>query len=122
MTLKGVLLSIQSLLAEPVPTDPQDAVVANEYLNNYQKWKLTAKAWTHEYATPKVKLEADVDLSTDGSISKNTSQVLVDVDVVDDEKLSMLLSMGFSKENSTSALLLKNGNIEAAVEYLFSQA
>lgn len=34
MTLRSVLLSIQMLLSAPEPSDPQDAVVARQYLNN----------------------------------------------------------------------------------------
>ena len=39
---------------------------------------------------------------------------------VDKEKLTSLASMGFAEKNSTKALILNNGNVEAAVEWLFS--
>lgn len=121
MTLKGVLLSIQLLLSAPAPTDPQDAVVANEYLNNHPQWLRTAKAWTKEYATPKTRVQPDVVLLDEAITVENDSNEPVDVEIINDEKLSALLCMGFSEEKARNALLLKNGNIESAVEYLFSQ-
>jgi ubiquitin-conjugating enzyme (huntingtin interacting protein 2) len=36
MTLRTVLLSLQALLSAAEPDDPQDAVVANQYKNNYK--------------------------------------------------------------------------------------
>lgn len=33
LTLRTVLLSIQALLCTPEPKDPQDAVVAKQYMN-----------------------------------------------------------------------------------------
>lgn len=53
MTLRTVLLSIQSLLCDPQPNDPQDAVVANQYLNNIDLFKKTAKYWAQQFATGK---------------------------------------------------------------------
>lgn len=53
MTLRTVLLSIQVLLASPEPNDPQDAVVARQYNEEYPKFVLTAKYWTHYFATDK---------------------------------------------------------------------
>lgn len=48
LTLKTALLSLQSLLASPVPDDPQDAVVAKQYLADHDEWARTAKMWTGE--------------------------------------------------------------------------
>ena len=49
LTLKTALLSLQSLLASPVPDDPQDAVVAKQYLADHEEWARTAKMWTGEF-------------------------------------------------------------------------
>lgn len=38
LTLRTVLLSLQVLLCEPQPKSPQDAVVANQYINDKQKY------------------------------------------------------------------------------------
>jgi len=44
------LLSIRSLLASAEPNDPQDAMVAKQYLNNFREYVATAKYWTNEFA------------------------------------------------------------------------
>lgn len=50
MTLRTVLLSIQALLAAAEPDDPQDAVVAKQYLQAPDIFSLTARHWTNVYA------------------------------------------------------------------------
>ena len=50
MTLGTVLLSVQALLADPNPNDPQDAIVAGQYLGNYPTYQGTAEHWTQVYA------------------------------------------------------------------------
>lgn len=50
MTLRTVLLSLQALLAAPEPDDPQDAVVARQYTDNHNAFKLTAQHWATAYA------------------------------------------------------------------------
>lgn len=50
MTLRTILISIQCLLSSPEPNDPQDAVVANQYLKKIDIFKKTAKYWAQHYA------------------------------------------------------------------------
>lgn len=50
MTLRTVLLSLQALMAAAEPDDPQDAVVAKQYKENQEMFRLTAKHWTAKYA------------------------------------------------------------------------
>ena len=50
MTLWTVLLSLQALLAAAEPDDPQDAVVASQYKDNFPLYLLTARHWTCVYA------------------------------------------------------------------------
>lgn len=50
MTLRTVLLSLQALLSAAEPDDPQDAVVATQYKENYEMFKVTARNWTTAYA------------------------------------------------------------------------
>ncbi|XP_048460824.1 ubiquitin-conjugating enzyme E2Kb (UBC1 homolog, yeast) isoform X2 [Rhincodon typus] len=50
MTLRTVLLSLQALLAAAEPDDPQDAVVAQQYKQNPEMFKQTARLWAHVYA------------------------------------------------------------------------
>ncbi|GAA0144773.1 ubiquitin-protein ligase [Lithospermum erythrorhizon] len=52
LTLKTALLSIQALLSSPEPDDPQDAVVAQQYLREYQTFVGTARYWTEAFARP----------------------------------------------------------------------
>ncbi|KAE8703498.1 Ubiquitin-conjugating enzyme E2 27 [Hibiscus syriacus] len=50
LTLKTALLSVQALLSAPEPDDPQDAVVAQQYLREYQTFVGTARYWTESFA------------------------------------------------------------------------
>lgn len=43
-------MSLQSLLSEPQPQDPQDAEVAKHYLTSRESFEQTARAWTEVYA------------------------------------------------------------------------
>jgi len=52
-SLKTVLLSIKILLCEPNPSDPQDAVVARQILENKDLFTRTAKLWIYEFANDK---------------------------------------------------------------------
>ncbi|KAL9673342.1 hypothetical protein QQ045_029598 [Rhodiola kirilowii] len=47
-----LLLSIQALLSSPEPGDPQDALVAKQYLQDYQTFLGTARYWTEAFAKP----------------------------------------------------------------------
>lgn len=53
MTLRTVLLSLQALLAAPEPDDPQDAVVARQYSDNFAIFKKTAQHWSTTFAGAK---------------------------------------------------------------------
>ncbi|KAG7878298.1 hypothetical protein KL937_004040 [Ogataea polymorpha] len=50
LTLKSSLISLQSLLQSPEPTDPQDAQVAKVYMSDPRKFAETAANWTKIYA------------------------------------------------------------------------
>ena len=50
MTLRTVLLSLQALLAAAEPDDPQDAVVAKQFKENPEVFRMTARHWTNAYA------------------------------------------------------------------------
>ncbi|KAI6188652.1 E2 ubiquitin-conjugating enzyme [Aphelenchoides besseyi] len=49
MTLRTVLLSIQALLTLPEPKDPQDAVVAAQYMKKPELFKKTATFWSQHF-------------------------------------------------------------------------
>ncbi|CAG2110501.1 unnamed protein product [Medioppia subpectinata] len=50
MTVESVLKSLQSFLSSPEPNDPQDAVVAHQYVQNRELYNRTARYWTYHYA------------------------------------------------------------------------
>jgi len=96
MTLRTVLLSIQALLASPEPDDPQDAVVAKQYKEQFKAFQKTAKHWTTAYAGAK---EGESECSM---------------------KLKQLMDMGFDVEKCRTALSTHSWNVERAVEALFN--
>lgn len=57
MTIRTVLLSLQTLLAVPEANDPQDAVVARQHIDNIQLFKHTARYWTYIFALPSNSVE-----------------------------------------------------------------
>ncbi|ESP04417.1 hypothetical protein LOTGIDRAFT_223907 [Lottia gigantea] len=96
MTLRTVLLSLQALLAAAEPDDPQDAVVAQQYKENYSIFEKTAKHWTAVYAGgPKSCPELD-------------------------SKITSLKNMGFDENQARAALSSKGWDIERATEYLIN--
>uniref|UniRef100_A0AAQ4NNV5 Ubiquitin-conjugating enzyme E2 K n=1 Tax=Gasterosteus aculeatus aculeatus TaxID=481459 RepID=A0AAQ4NNV5_GASAC len=96
MTLRTVLLSLQALLAAAEPDDPQDAVVANQYKQNPEMFKQTARLWSHVYAGAPVS-SADYN-----------------------RKIDKLCAMGFDKNAVIAALSSKSWDVETATELLLS--
>ncbi|XP_062864579.1 ubiquitin-conjugating enzyme E2Kb (UBC1 homolog, yeast) isoform X1 [Trichomycterus rosablanca] len=96
MTLRTVLLSLQALLAAAEPDDPQDAVVANQYKQNPEMFKQTARLWSHVYAGAPV----------------SSSEYA--------RKIDKLCSMGFDKNAVIVALSSKSWDVETATEVLLN--
>ena len=71
LTIRTALISLQALMCNPVPDDPQDAQVASQYKTDIKLFNETAKFWTDEYANPKKvinkKLQKLVDMGFDGT-------------------------------------------------------
>lgn len=57
MTIRTVLLSLQTLLAVPEANDPQDAVVARQHIENIELFRQTARYWTYIFALPSNSVE-----------------------------------------------------------------
>ncbi|VDN02950.1 unnamed protein product [Thelazia callipaeda] len=96
LTLRTVLLSIQALLGSPEPTDPQDAVVAKQYMENIDLYKRTARFWSQCYA----KAEG----------------------IRDDElwnKVDKLKDMGVKQDEAISALSCSSWDLSKATDYVF---
>nr|AXR85312.1 E2.299 [Sanionia uncinata] len=94
LTLKTALLSLQALLSTPEPDDPQDAVVAQQYLRDYATFQGTARYWTETFAKR-------------GSLGLQ-------------EKVAKLVEMGFSEDTAKVALESCGGDENAALEKLCS--
>ena len=50
-TMRSSLISLQSMLHDPQPNDPQDAEVASHYLRDRKSFEETARYWTKQYAS-----------------------------------------------------------------------
>ena len=59
LSIKTAMLSLQALLSTPEPNDPQDAVVAKQYLDSYEEFVKHAKEWTAKYASENRKDEKE---------------------------------------------------------------
>lgn len=46
LTIRTALISLQALMCSPEPTDPQDAMVAQQYLSNKALFNETAKLFS----------------------------------------------------------------------------
>jgi len=90
LTIKTALLSLQALLCSPEPNDPQDAVVAKQYLSDYALFESQAKHWTETYASAK------------------TAKKNVDT----------LLEMGFDEDSAKKALDSAGGDLNTALASL----
>lgn len=102
ITLKTALLSIQSLLNDPVPEDPQDAIVASQFLNQRSAFDATARQWTRIHASS----------GGDKRLSVNDD----DDEEEESDAMRRMIEMGFAKELIKKALVHTNGNENRAVE------
>ena len=74
-----------------MPDDPQDAVVAKQYMTDIKLFNQTAKHWVEEYANPERTLM---------------------------KKIKELTDMGFTEQQAREALQKSNEDIENAINYL----
>lgn len=51
LTIYSCLVTIRALMATPEPNDPQDAIVAKQFLTDHDGFEDTARYWSQEYAT-----------------------------------------------------------------------
>lgn len=92
LTIKTALLSLQALLSCPEPRDPQDAVVAEQYLKRREEFDKTAREWTLKFATSAA-YDAKVEkIAQMGFDKAKILQVLEEVDGDEDLALERLLS------------------------------
>lgn len=96
LTLRTVLISIQALLSEAEPDDPQDAVVAKQFKEFPVTFLKTATHWTNIYASGPTAI------------------------VEYNQKVQQLLEMGVDEHQARVALSTHNWDLEVATEELFS--
>lgn len=96
LTLRTVLLSLQSLLAAAEPNDPQDGVVAKQFLTNLPMFNETARHWTNVYA------------NGPHAVTEFNTQV------------ERLLQMGVDEHMGRVALSSNNWDLELATQQLFT--
>ena len=95
LTIRTALLSLQALLCNPEPDDPQDAVVASQYKSNRELFNQTARAWTAEHA-------------------KSSEQIF-------EEKVKKLCDMGFEETLVRRALNESSMDEAAALNIILSE-
>ena len=78
-------------MCEPVPDDPQYAVVAKQYMSNIKLFNEIAKHWVEEYANPE----------------RNFLK-----------KIKELIDMGFTEQQARDALQKNHEDVEKAINYL----
>ncbi len=91
LTIRTALISLQALMCEPVPDDPQDAVVAKQYMTDIKLFNATAKHWVEEYANPERTLM---------------------------KKVKELTDMGFTEQQAREALQKNSEDVEKAINFL----
>ncbi|ETW28294.1 hypothetical protein PFFCH_04202 [Plasmodium falciparum FCH/4] len=97
LTIRTALLSIQALLSDPQPDDPQDAEVAKMYKENYSLYLKTASVWTKTFATvPKLEPREDI--------------------------IKKITEMGFSEDQAKKALIKANWNETLALNTLLENS
>lgn len=92
------LISLQSMLHDAAPDDPQDAQVARHYLSDRAGFEKTAREWTLKHAMG----QADEEFG------------------LDQEAINRMTEMGFERKLVVKALKQASGNEQNAIEYVLS--
>ena len=92
-TIGFALESLKVFMCEPEPKNPQDAVVAKQYLTDINLFKETVKQWVKKYANP---------------------------ETIYQEKIKEIIDMGFTEQQAKEALEVSDEDVERAINYLVS--
>jgi ubiquitin-conjugating enzyme (huntingtin interacting protein 2) len=93
LTIRTALISLQALLCNPVPDDPQDAQVASQYKNDKKSYEETAKLWTSNYADPKKVMNKKVkNLMDMGFEEKKVIDALSKSDMDEEKAITLLIN------------------------------
>ena len=103
LTIKTAMISLQALLCSPVPEDPQDGQVAQQYLNDFEAFEAKAAEWTRVHASEETPPEAEEEAPADPNVVA-------------------LMGLGVASAEGAQALLAEtDGNIESAADLFFSR-
>ena len=94
LTIRTALISLQALMCEPVPNDPQDAVVAKQYMSDIKLFNETAKHWVEEYANPERNVQ---------------------------RKVKEIMEMGFTEQQAKEALEKNDEDVQKAINFLIGR-
>ncbi|PIC20042.1 hypothetical protein B9Z55_025372 [Caenorhabditis nigoni] len=146
LTLRTVLLSIQAMMCAPEPSDPQDAVVAKQYISNYPMFKCaprsvekskTGLTGRQEDAATKIRAgqrERPMPDGRDGYFFCTGNELLLatatywtsvfadskrEVDKDFQKKVNRLVEMGIREGEAIGVLSCNNWKLEQAVQYAF---
>nr|KAJ3417739.1 hypothetical protein HK105_000853 [Polyrhizophydium stewartii] len=99
-TAPSQLISLQSLLCEPQPKDPQDAQVAKHYLSDRKGFDDTARYWTQTYAAP-----------SNMNAAKASDEI-----GINQQAVQRLVEMGFDRPGVVRALRKTDGDENRAID------
>lgn len=102
LTIRGVLLSLQSLLQDAQPDSPLDAVVAYQYKYDMNLFQRTASYWTAVYASNDPNLRGNF---SEFESKLNEIKLLASKDVTDDELISALSSHNWQIDRALNAII-----------------
>ncbi|KAJ9107531.1 hypothetical protein QFC21_000988 [Naganishia friedmannii] len=117
LTLKSTLISLQSLLCDPQPSDPQDAEVAKHYNTSRESFNSTARYWAQAYAGappdappsgPATTTSNANDADDDEIVVTGQRSRAVDMAGLDQTSVNKFKSMGFAEDQIIDVLKRMN--------------
>ena len=81
-------------MCEPGPNDPQDTVVANQYMSDIKLFNQIAKHWVEEYANPERTLLKKVKELTDMGFSKQQAREALQKKIMKMQKKLLIIQLG----------------------------
>ncbi|KAJ3153950.1 hypothetical protein HDU89_008817 [Geranomyces variabilis] len=118
LTLKTVMISLQSLLCDPVPDNPQDAEVASHYMRDRKGFDQTARQWTEIHAIPSATSPSVSSSPAPRPPAPQTTSAASSS--ADPPAMKTLIEMGFSRELVSRALQQSDGSESRALEALLA--
>lgn len=122
LTIRTALLSVLALFTAANPTDPQDHVVAKQYMTDMKAFEQKAREWSELYGVENIGLyKGPRNKSTKPTTSSSTTTTPVTTPKVDttpfkyQRELNQLTEMGFDASQARRVLESTKGNIDEAI-------